>query len=113
VPIAAAAVVIVTVAVVVSDFNQTYKCGHISVKVMASFTEIRSRVGELLHTVLQTSWQTHVEVQRRILTRSYYEHKLQMEHLRELQKKPQMRALVSLKSPFRKQKLQKIRSRLG
>jgi hypothetical protein len=63
--------------------------------------EIRSRVGELLPTDLQTSWQTHGETQRRILTHSYYEHKLQVEHLRELQKKAQLRALVSLKSPFR------------
>lgn len=73
-PIAAAtaAVVVVTVAVVVSDFNQTYQCGHTSVKLVASFMEIRSRVGELLHTDLQTSWQTHGEAQRLILTRSYY-----------------------------------------
>ena len=68
---AAAAVVIVTVTVIVSDFNQTYKCGHTSAKLMASFMEILSRVGELLHTDLQTGWQTHGEVQRRILTRSY------------------------------------------
>jgi len=53
VPIAAAAVVVVTVAVVASDFNQTYKCGHTSAKLMASFMGIRSRVGELLlHTDL-------------------------------------------------------------
>jgi sugar (pentulose or hexulose) kinase len=80
---------------------------------MASFMEILSQVGELLHTNLQTSWQKHGEAQRRILTHSYYEHKLHMEHLRELQKKPQLRAHVSLKSAFRKQKITKIRSRLG
>jgi len=68
--------------------------------------EIRSRVGELLHTDLQTSWQTHGETQIRILTHSYCEHKLQVEHLRVMQKKTQLRALVSLKSPFRK-KIQK------
>jgi hypothetical protein len=60
--------------------------------------EIRSRVGELL----QTSWQTHGKTQRRILTHSYYEHKLQVEHLRDMQRKTQLRVLVSLKSPFRK-----------
>jgi sensor domain CHASE-containing protein len=110
---AVAAVVVVTVSVVVSHFNQTYKCGHTSAKLMASFTEIRSRVEELLHTNLQTSWQTHGEAQRLVLTRSYCEHKLLMEHLRELQKNPQLCALVSLKYPFRKQKITKIRSRLG
>ena len=59
--------------------TRPYKCGHISVKLMASFMEIRSRGGELLHTDLQTSWQTHGEAQRFILMRSYYENKLQIE----------------------------------